>query len=101
MRERQSARSNKAAFTQTIVNSDKPFETWRFVLKNNPQIRNVAIVIFIKLIFVELCSFERDMFLDQFLTLSLLGNIFIWLQVNLIFSVKIAIGKLLKETIFI
>lgn len=37
--------------------------------------------------------FERHMFLDQFIGLSLIGSAFIWINFNLLFTLKIIIGR--------
>ena len=42
---------------------------------------------------VLLASYERTMFLDQFVGLSIVGNMFIWVYFNILYSVKTILGK--------
>jgi ABC-type protease/lipase transport system fused ATPase/permease subunit len=63
------------------------------MLRKNPSIKRTLYICLVHMLLSMFSSFERNMFFDIYLGMSLVGNIFIWMHVNLIFSFKLIIGN--------
>ena len=68
-------------------------DMYHAMFKKYPILYGLAVMVFIYIFFVIAISMERDMFLDQFIGLTLLSNLFIWIHFNLLYSGKICCGN--------
>jgi len=71
-----------------------PWQVWGLVLSSSINIRITVILLAVYTLLVCFLEFEREMFVDQFIGLSLIGNIFIWIQFNVLLSIKIILGTI-------
>ena len=67
-------------------------DIWRYNWESFRQFRWTMVALGFFLVTVLFASFERNMFLDQFLGLSLLGSLLVDLHFNLLYAVKITAG---------
>ena len=79
--------------THGEVRKENTMEVWGKMLNKNPTLKTTIYVALAHLLLVLFTSYQRNMFLDQYLGLSIVGNIFIWMHMNIIFSFKLLIGK--------
>jgi hypothetical protein len=82
----------EAAKTQKFMNNRELFE---YLFERYPVYKWSCIFLVLYYLNVLFTCFERHMFLDQFIGLSLIGSAFIWINFNLLFTLKIIAGTLI------
>lgn len=71
-----------------------PFQLWKDLFGAHPILRVASIFFTLHLILVMFASILRDLFYDQFIVLMVIGQMFIFVHFNILWSVKLAAGNL-------